>query len=262
MRLTSIPKRFITEVLPLSVQLLLTRRYYLRIVAKTTEASESYFSIITHLVSSEDMVMDIGANIGQYAKFMSGLVGPAGTVYSMEPLPRNIAILDYVKQRLRLDNVSIIRCAISESDGRAKLSIPTYESGVENYYRPRIGDDDGLRTVDVETRSIDSLMVNQVHRVSFIKIDVEGHELPCVRGAMATLRRDRPALLIEVSGDPDDPVSSAADLTRLLGDLGYQAYAWDKGKVRLRVRGEHQGDYFFLTAAHVAFLDSRWLVVH
>jgi FkbM family methyltransferase len=260
MKFQDIIKCFITEILPESVQFAITRRHYLRLVANVTEASEKYFSIISHLVTSGDRVMDIGGNIGEYAKFLSGLVGQTGFVVSVEPLPRNIVILNYVKQKLRLDNVSIIRCAVSECDGQAELSIPRSESGVENYYRPSIGGSEG-RKVLVKTRSIDSLLIGNEQRVTFIKIDVEGHELPCVRGAVSTLRNDRPALLVEVSGDPDDPVSSAANLIRTLGDLGYAPYAWDEHKVRLRIPNEHQGDYFFLTADHVSFLAARGLVL-
>ena len=82
-----------------------------------------------------------------------------------------------------------------------------------------------------------------------------------MRGASETLKQDRPALLIEVSQDPDDPESTAAALFHLLGRLGYQANAWDDHRVRARIRGEHQVDYLFLTADHLRFLSARQLVL-
>ncbi len=237
----------------------MTRHHYLACVTAVTEASEDYFSIIAHLVAPGDCVLDVGGNIGMYAKFLSGLVGPAGKVLSVEPLPRNIAILEYVRRALHLDNVSIVRCALSDRDGRAELSIPTYESGVENYYRPCLGGTGGGRKVWVATRRIDSLLAGQTQRVSFIKIDVEGHEWPCIQGALVSLRRDRPALLIEVNGDPDNPLAAAAELFKILTETGYCAYVWEEHQVRPRVAREQASDYFFLMEEHLAFLNKRGL---
>ena len=56
--------------------------------------------------------------------------------------------------------------------------------------------------------------------VRFVKLDVEGHELPALRGAEGTVRRDRPLLLVEVEEriQPIEPVLS------LLGGWGYRPY--------------------------------------
>jgi hypothetical protein len=81
--------------------------------------------------------------------------------------------------------------------------------------------------VQVPLRRLDDLVGPDAARIRFMKIDVEGHEGPVVRGALEILRRSQPALLIEVSGDPDAPASSAARLVQELAALGYRAYWWD-----------------------------------
>ncbi len=257
--ISSICKRFVTESIPLPIQLLLYRRRYLRVVASIDEGHEPFFSIIKHLVTSGDHVMDIGANIGTYSMFLSSLVGSDGLIYAVEPLPRNALLLAYVVDRLRLGNVTIRDCAISEVDGQAEMAIPRMD-GYENYYRAAIGQKEGSRSVKVVTRSIDSILHRQSPRISFIKIDVEGHELPCIKGALETLKRDQPALLIEVSEDPDDPVSTASALFYSLRHLGYQAHVQDNYKVRARIPGEKQGDYFFLTSDHLHLLSDLQLM--
>ena len=254
-------KRFATECLPEWLQVRLTRWHYLRMVARVSEASESYFSIVRELVSPGDAVMDVGANMGEYSKYMSDLVGDTGMVVAVEPLPRNLALLRHVSKRLGLDNVLILGVAASAGDGTAELSIPREESGVENYYQPSLERGNGVRSVRVETRTIDSLRAETGRPLAFIKIDVEGHEWPCVQGAMKTLSTEQPALLIEVSGDPDLAESSAAALFAALGQCGYQPFAWVDHKVRARIPGERQGDYFFLTSPHVRSLGEKGLVV-
>ena len=52
--------------------------------------------------------------------------------------------------------------------------------------------------LQVLTLSIDSLALP--HTVRLVKIDAEGHELSVLKGMVALLARDRPTLIIEVSG--------------------------------------------------------------
>ncbi len=80
-----------------------------------------------------------------------------------------------------------------------------------------------------------------------MKIDVEGHEQALINGARVTLQRDRPILLIEVSGDPDESGSSAAVLLADLRDIGYGAYRLDNGVLAAREAGDRRVNYFFLT---------------
>jgi hypothetical protein len=58
-------------------------------------------------------------------------------------------------------------------------------------------------------------------RVSFIKIDVEGHELEVLLGSVDTLRRDRPILLIEIEQRHSPvPISETFDFLASLGYIG------------------------------------------
>ena len=59
---------------------------------------------------------------------------------------------------------------------------------------------------------MDSLFVGQASRITFVKCDVEGHELQCVLGASSLIRPGGPSWLIEVSSDPDLDSSPAARL--------------------------------------------------
>jgi hypothetical protein len=56
----------------------------------------------------------------------------------------------------------------------------------------------GEQEVHVRVRTLDDICAGAESRVSFIKIDVEGHELKVLRGGVETLRKHRPNLLIEI----------------------------------------------------------------
>jgi len=65
---------------------------------------------------------------------------------------------------------------------------------------------------------------DEVTASNLVKIDVEGHEEACLRGAAELLRQDRPALLVEVAGDPNVEGTSASRVFTSLAAMGYEAY--------------------------------------
>jgi hypothetical protein len=56
--------------------------------------------------------------------------------------------------------------------------------------------------------------------VTFMKIDVDGHEVPVLRGAAETIRRDQPRLLIEV----EQRIQPVENVTDLLASWGYRGW--------------------------------------
>jgi FkbM family methyltransferase len=254
--LDSVKKSF-SVLLPRKLQTALKKRYYLRIVRNVSESAEAYFPVIRYLAAPGDHVADIGANIGTYTKFLSDRVGTGGKVYSAEPVPETCDVLRYCVKMLGLRNVDVSQCAVSDEDGSVTMRIPKYQSGVENCYRAHIaekGDAAVLRSVTAIARTIDSLFSADAGPVSFMKIDVEGHELAVIRGGLATFRQFHPVLLVEISQDPDDSGSDSFKLFELLRQLDYRPCCMEGPLVRLRRSGDHRVDYFFLTDAHVESL--------
>jgi hypothetical protein len=83
-------------------------------------------------------------------------------------------------------------------------------------------------------------------RVSFIKCDVNGHEVRFLLGAMRTIRTCRPTILMELLQDPDEPASDANKVFSLLEHEGYVVYLFDGKMLRKRQRRERSQNYFFL----------------
>jgi hypothetical protein len=59
-----------------------------------------------------------------------------------------------------------------------------------------------------------------VSNVTFIKIDVDGHEVSVLRGAAGTITRDRPRLLIEV----EQRIQPVGNVIGLLDSWGYRGW--------------------------------------
>jgi FkbM family methyltransferase len=243
-------RSFLAAHLPPSLIRRLKKIYYPWILRRFPEERWPFSPIVKQLVKPGDCVVDAGANVGYVTLLLSRWVGEKGCVHSFEPVPETFEWLSESVRKLKLANVSLHNCGLSNSEQSAVMGIPRYSSGGENLYESRIVEEGRgarfARTVNVSLNTLDSLLAGSSRRVSFIKIDVEGHELLAVKGALQVISRDKPALLIEVTGDPDRPDSSAGELFSLLTALGYQSFIWDSGKLHERRVGDQQGDYAFL----------------
>jgi len=251
-------KRAAWKILPHSTVQLIKKRHYLRLLRTRLSEKEPELRVVRHLIKPGNIVIDIGANVGVYSKILSELVGPGGHVYSIEPFPSTFEILRYNVRKLRLDNVEPLNVAVSDSQRIVTMAIPYDSSGAETHYRASIVtnpvEKGGIETANARAITIDSRFLSASGKISFIKCDVEGHELACIKGATKFLARSRPAWLIEVSGEPDNVDSAAHSVFKILCDLGYFAWWYDGGKLRERRPGDKSTNYFFLTDNHIDIL--------
>jgi len=232
------------------------RVYYGRMLDAVREEAQVDLSLLKRVVRRGDCVVDAGASIGLYTKFLSALVGPEGLVYSVEPVPETYDVLVSNVRRLGLSNVRPLNYALSDTDGTLEMELPRWSYGGENFYEARVaGEVAGglrLRRIAVQARRLDALVPDRP--IAFVKCDVEGHELRCVQGAAETVRRWRPAWLLEVWGDPDDEAAAAHRVFLEMGGLGYKAHCYDGRWLAARARGRRSDNYWFLTAEQVRYV--------
>lgn len=165
-------------------------------------------AIANHYIRSGDLVVDVGANVGNYTFPYSALVGREGLVVAYEANP-------YVFKRLNkkinwwttsrgIANVSSKQKAASSSSDE-KLSMKVYAkdsvlgSGTVEPHLWHEGRMPGKgEIVQVETEKLDELLKEYPSRpITFIKIDVEGHEHAVLEGARQILTLHRPLVIFE-----------------------------------------------------------------
>jgi FkbM family methyltransferase len=149
--------------------------------------------------------VDVGAWYGPWTR---GLRRIADRVVAVEPTPELARCV-----AAAFPDVRVIEAVASDHTGTAELFLPSGGPGV------------GTSSLEYGTGA--SLTVTRVMLdelaltdVRFVKLDVEGHELPALRGAERTVRRDRPLLMVELE-ERIQPVEPVLDL---LAGWGYRAY--------------------------------------
>jgi FkbM family methyltransferase len=167
------------------------------------------------------VVIDVGANLGEWTVPFARKVGPAGRVLAIEPAPRSAAALESTLAANALRHAEIVRCAIGDRDGVAQFAVPAITSARTDTGTARIGPAcAGHHALQVPLRSLDSLAAERgLARLDLIKIDVEGHERRVLDGAAAILDRHRPVLVIETGHEAEGDRAAIHD--RLAG-LGYR----------------------------------------
>ncbi len=194
-------------------------------------------------LSPGDVVVDAGANIGVYSRFLAKCVGPNGAVHSFEPSPENFARLREVTRNLR--NVRANQLAVGEKTGEQLLHI----SGTLNVdHRTYPPEGESRRTLPVRSTRLDDYFEPKA-RVDLIKLDIQGYELHALRGARRVLS-DNPAIKLLVEFWPFGlraAGSSPEALLALLEQYGFTVFALRKGEPNERIPSEpyHFGEMTF-----------------
>ena len=136
------------------------------------------------------------------------------------------------------------------------MEVPAYPDGAENFYESHVVTSSQVspsgKQIKVRLKTLDELVGETLSRVTFMKVDVEGHEEPALLGACQLLERARPALLMEINHSLDQPTAATARMLARLESLGYRAYLLEGTKLVERRAGQQAVDYFFLTSDHVS----------
>jgi FkbM family methyltransferase len=130
---------------------------------------------------------------------------------------------------LKIANLRVEPLAVSDRAGVAELRIPAFSGsetpGMASLSKAAVTDAVVARIVEAQLCSIDQFAFDDV---GFIKIDVEGHEESVIHGAIDTIRRCRPAILVEI--EERHNAGGLARVRSLLEEIGYAGYFFSQSK--------------------------------
>jgi FkbM family methyltransferase len=143
----------------------------------------------------DDICFDVGANLGYYTVLMAKAV-PQGKVYAFEPDPFCHALLQLNIRINRLENVVVNCLALGERPGTSSFFRCTDSAfnSFKDTARKAVSS-----VIEVPVTTLDEFVAaNDVPRVDFVKVDVEGAEGLVLAGAKRLLQdsAQRPRLLL------------------------------------------------------------------
>jgi FkbM family methyltransferase len=143
------------------------------------------FSKIKNLINQNDVLVDVGACLGDYTNFFSDIIGDTGKIYTIELHPTTAETLR--NRFLNKSNILIINNAVSD-----KKEMVSYYAGHDSHTNNIMGHDMEFRPYnkigDVESTTLDDILVNE-EKIKMIKIDVEGAEKLVLKGMDETIKK-------------------------------------------------------------------------
>ena len=183
--------------------------------------------IFLSLVREGDVVFDIGANRGHFTRLFSDLAGTGGAVHAFEPVPSTFAMLSAAVTGARGHrNVTLENCALGEAEGTFTFHLPGDDDGQASMRRHDSDSWAGAAVTSCECRvtTMDAY-AREMLRLDFVKCDVEGAELPVVKGGAGTLERLSPMVFLESNGAwTKDFGYTREDLVSKMREVGYDAF--------------------------------------
>jgi FkbM family methyltransferase len=170
--------------------------------------------------------IDVGANIGYLSAVAAGLVGQRGEVHAFEPVPIYCDRLRRLAELNPRHKIVSNADAAGETPGTCTIYVtrePGQNTMVRSYQQPM----EIVSTLEVPVVRLDDYMeARQIRRVSLLKIDAEGFELPVLKGLERyfSSTRERPPIICEIA-----PRAYAlqgkklADLAAYMSSHGYTA---------------------------------------
>ena len=187
---------------------------------------------IKRLVGINNIVIDIGANIGAHTLPVAKIVEKNGKVYAIEPtnyayrkLTNNLLLNKYISGNVQADQV------ILTSDGSKERIKGLYSSwplldAHKNSKRHSVHQG-VLRSVDgaKEMTLDDYISVNNIISLDLIKLDVDGNELDVLSGAGNVLKKMKPVIIMELAPEQYDNQSDFIKVVEMLTSFGYKYYS-------------------------------------
>ena len=138
--------------------------------------------------------IDVGANLGNHS---NGLCQSFAECHAFEPSPRTFHLLK--ANMADKPNVICHQVALSDYNGAARFhqdinnSGKSYIVGKSSFSAKKSNDN----SIEIKTIRLDDALTEH-SKVGLIKIDVEGHELRVLQGAVNILQNEKPLVMIEV----------------------------------------------------------------
>ena len=196
---------------------------------------EKELLIINNFKDKNKDAVDVGVYRGIYSYKLSN---EFKHVHSFEPNP---LLFPFLKKNLTkiIRNISLYNLAASDSNGEINLKIPSrnksiFKTNYEELYKlgaATIHNENKIKKFDsikVKKAKLDDILNDKI--ISFIKIDVEGHEKEVIDGSKEIINKNKPTLLVEIEKrHTGKPVN---ETIKFINNLGYNSHYLQNGKLQ------------------------------
>jgi FkbM family methyltransferase len=184
---------------------------------------------LTEQLKPGQVFFDVGAHHGWVSMWSLPLVGKEGNVYSFEPSPANLSILEWHRTRNNFSQWTIVPKAVSDVDAEEEFFlVDSGDSPMNSLTTGGAGapfmSGRNIRKTSIQTITLDRFCSEVNLRPNLVKIDVEGAELLVLRGAAKLLAESCPTIILAVHPYWLPAGQSPRQIFEYLSGYGYTMY--------------------------------------
>ena len=206
-----------------------------RINRSINNNEEHELKLVKKFITPDTDSIDVGVYRGVYSYEMSKY---SKMVHSFEPNPILFENIDKNLKKI-IKNINFHNCALSDKNDLVTLKIPIRnkdynKKNYEEYFqmgkasihkKNKIGQ---FESFNIQSKKLDSF--NFSNKISFIKIDVEGHEKEVIKGSENTIRTNKPILLVEI--EEKYTQQKITHTINYINSLGYSSFYFFNNELR------------------------------
>lgn len=195
---------------------------------------------IEPLLSKDDIVFDVGANMGIVANWFAQR---CKHIHAFEPHPGNIATIKSQQELRNIDNITLHNIALGRTHSKMQLHVKQFHG------HHSLGDVDNSPTIDkieVDVNTIDEVAKNLgIKAINFLKIDVEGFESDVLHGAENLLKNKKiEYILFELQDSILQSINrTSSEVFEIIFNAGYQIIDLNGNMQKDKNKTIPNGDY-------------------
>lgn len=189
---------------------------FLRLIVIDQAFETDFFEIADRLLGNGGTFFDVGANYGLLSFGLAGRHGASIDFHLFEPNPSLASAIQRSRQAYPSMRMSLNEVAVGEREGVVAFEINPEHTGASHISEAVTGVEVPCVTLD------DYIAGSAVSTIDLLKIDIEGFELPALRGGRTSLeRRAIRAVYFEYCEKWLRRVGEPGDLLRFIEAVGF-----------------------------------------
>lgn len=182
--------------------------------------------LIRRVLQKGDTVVDAGCNVGNRTWALADLLSGALLIDA------GATAVQRTREHVRLnglpeDRFHVVHKAVGATPGSITFTDLGGASTLNRVLEAGQQAPPGVRTVVLERTTIDNELQRLGMRPAYMKIDVEGQDLPALQGALNTLRSGC-VRLVKFEHNAPEPLQPVLDFWK---ELGWQVFALDRDRI-------------------------------
>lgn len=201
----------------------------------TNSNSNGELKIIQNFIKPQDLILDVGANIGEWSKFILQFTSKC-TLFTFEPIPHTFEML---KKNIIGNNIIHSNIALSDSSGITQIRYFPQASALTSFnYRPILEETNHLTPIllNIKKDTLDNFCKkNKIKKINFLKIDTEGHEFNVLKGSILMFQSQNIELIqFEYGGTYLDAKISLKEVYEFLNNFGFSIFRiYEEGLIHI-----------------------------